>query len=607
MRSGIRRGLGEPRSRSCDYVGALTGFPGPNPDRLIAVTSETIRMTFKKHRSSVALSLAIFVLSVVSTAHGQAVFNPGSAFPTGGGGAADSAGMGDFNGDGITDLAVGSRNGQYLIHLGLASGGYSVGVPFTHSRHPIKHLEVRDFDGDGVDDLLLAESGASGAGDFTALRNEFDPNIPGSRLRFTPFAPSFTVGPASNDRITGFALGDVVGGPEEDIVLGVYRESALGTDLIRVFEGLGGGLFRTTPSVSIVDDVDIGVRTIRISNMDGVGRNEIICTSGNNEIDIWFGPFDGSAIPINQPISTPIADGHDFEIAELDARPGLDLAIATTARAVSVIFQEPPLAGLLQFTSPLALTHVSSVTTGRQDLAVADVDGDGNPDLISGNRRGSVLYGVSVSMHTASRSFTSFMRSGAAHTTSYGSGYLVLGDVTPGGTPDIISLGDRYNFFQLDNLTPQVSAPWPGTETRAGRPERVQLETGVDALPDRTPIKTLSSTTGHLLTIRVTALDPMVANQLFAMTIGARSPGGLARTELLPGIWFTPGHFDFLVSPYQRNYLGAPPSLSYLAPMTLVLDVPPAAALSGQSILIQPAVFIGTTSIVTGDAHELRF
>ena len=77
---------------------------------------------------------------------------------------ASGVGVGDFNGDGIADLAAGSSNGSILVWLG--SGGGSFGNPSTYTlpgNAAVANLVVADFNRDGRTDLAAAGANLNGA------------------------------------------------------------------------------------------------------------------------------------------------------------------------------------------------------------------------------------------------------------------------------------------------------------------------------------------------------------------------------------------------------------------------------------------------------------
>jgi probable HAF family extracellular repeat protein len=71
--------------------------------------------------------------------------------------------VGDFNGDGIQDLAVANFSaGTVSVLLGNGSGGFAAatGSPFTVGTNPLS-LAVADFNGDGAQDLAVANFGSN--------------------------------------------------------------------------------------------------------------------------------------------------------------------------------------------------------------------------------------------------------------------------------------------------------------------------------------------------------------------------------------------------------------------------------------------------------------
>ena len=129
----------------------------------------------------------------------------GSPFAVGAG--PSFVGVGDFNGDGSQDLAVSNYNDSTLtVLLGNGSGGFTpaTGSPFAVGSNP-RSVAVGDFNGDGIQDIATANSGSNnvtvllgnGSGGFAAA--------PGS-----PFATGTT--PFS------VAVGDFDGDGKPDLV-----------------------------------------------------------------------------------------------------------------------------------------------------------------------------------------------------------------------------------------------------------------------------------------------------------------------------------------------------------------------------------------------------
>ena len=79
---------------------------------------------------------------------------------------------GDFDGDTISDVLVGSAAGNFSLLKGNADGTFNAGVMFAGSSDAINDLVAGDFDGDGDRDFASYESGVNiylndGTGSFT--------------------------------------------------------------------------------------------------------------------------------------------------------------------------------------------------------------------------------------------------------------------------------------------------------------------------------------------------------------------------------------------------------------------------------------------------------
>src|ERR1051326_9006218 len=108
----------------------------------------------------------IFVISIVTlTLSGIAMaqFAPAPGNPFAAGSAPVAIASGDFNGDGLPDFAIANQSSNNVtVLLGTAGGGYtpSPGSPYRSGAAPLS-LVVTDFNGDGHDDLAIANSASA--------------------------------------------------------------------------------------------------------------------------------------------------------------------------------------------------------------------------------------------------------------------------------------------------------------------------------------------------------------------------------------------------------------------------------------------------------------
>ena len=101
---------------------------------------------------------------------GDGTFQPAGSYDTGG---ASAVAVGDFNGDGVLDLAVtnDSVNGSVSVLLGVGDGTFQLaGTYETNGQFP-RAVTVGDFNGDGWTDLAVLDTGSN---DISILLNDAD-------------------------------------------------------------------------------------------------------------------------------------------------------------------------------------------------------------------------------------------------------------------------------------------------------------------------------------------------------------------------------------------------------------------------------------------------
>ena len=159
----------------------------------------------RQRRVAVSLALAVSSILVADSAHAQGVsfiarrdFDVGS-FP-------QSVAVGDFNGDGVQDLAVANAvvpYGTVSVLLGNGDGTFQAPLNFRAGVSP-SSVAVGDFNGGGVEDLAVASRDSydvsvllgNGDGSFQAARNFGAGNGP----------VSVAVGDFNGDGVQGLAV-----------------------------------------------------------------------------------------------------------------------------------------------------------------------------------------------------------------------------------------------------------------------------------------------------------------------------------------------------------------------------------------------------------------
>ena len=204
-------------STSTNFKGKLEGYPGTGVVRVTdAHPAGTYAVTVRAFDSGGASATKTFTLTVTTPATCNPVsFGAAVNFPTGN--TNECVAVGDFNGDGIQDLAVGGVS----ILLGNGAGNFSAAMNVA-AGNPYS-VVVGDFNGDGKADLAFADTNSN---NVNILLGDGAGN----------FAPVLTF--AAGSAPTSIATGDFNGDGKQDLVTSNY-----GSNDVSILLGNGAGQF----------------------------------------------------------------------------------------------------------------------------------------------------------------------------------------------------------------------------------------------------------------------------------------------------------------------------------------------------------------------------
>jgi hypothetical protein len=327
--------------------------------------------------------------------------------------------VGDFNGDGNADLAVANDSsttapGGVRLLFGNGKGAFQTTTDFATGAGPIA-VAWADVNGDGKLDLITANSAA---GTVSVLLGNGDGTFQ------APVNYLAGVGPDS------IQVGDFNGDGHLDIAVTDGGSSSAQGHTVAVLLGNGNGTFQA-PSFF---NVGMGPAGLAVGDFNGDGKLDIATANmASNTVSILLGNGDGTF----QTAKSALAGVNPSAIAvgDFNGDGNLDLAVTDEnlqggAGQVSVLWGR----GDGTFRSPMNF-FVGAMPTA---VVVADVNGDGAPDLIvadSGGLPGSNSGDVSVLLNRGTGTFLAAQH----YATNTGTHSVTVADVNGDGKPDIVT------------------------------------------------------------------------------------------------------------------------------------------------------------------------
>jgi hypothetical protein len=348
--------------------------------------------------------------------------------------------LGDFNGDGIPDVATtgGTYAQPLVILLGNSDGSYTMAPALSLPTFFLGSIAVADFNADGKQDLALLDAAANsviillGNGDGT----------------FQMAASSPTVGQFSNQVVAG----DFNGDGNQDL--------AVSANNLTILLGNGDGTFNAAPS-SPVGGTPYAI-AMGDFNQDG-NLDLALSYPDNHVISIMLGNGDGTfALPNH--IAAFQTPGTPIGVADFNGDGKLDLALgvndASTVGGVgdSVTILAGNGDGTFSYAPSGPLESLASITS----INVADFNGDGVPDLAVTDEFGTLIVYVA----NGSGSFTA----NTPPTLVSGFGLALVcavGDLNGDGRPDL-ALGGYTNLISLYTTEPTATATTTANITLPG-------------------------------------------------------------------------------------------------------------------------------------------
>jgi hypothetical protein len=349
----------------------------------------------------------------------------GTAMVTGAAGSPTQTVVADFNGDGFPDVATPDAAfgpSSLVIFLGKANGQFEAPISYP-AAYFASSIVAGDFNNDGILDLAVMSQGDSGSDGVVAL---FLGNGDGSFQ--SPLSDvigglpvSITLGDFNRDGILDFAstdyfantasvsIGNGDGTFQAPVAYGVgsgpyfisggdfnndgFQDLTVVNDndsTVSVLLGKGDGTFRTQKTYG----TGLQVEYVTAADLNADGNQDLIVANyAAQNVGVLLGNGDGT---FKTQVTYPVG-GYDSGIAvgDLNGDGIPDLAVS---------YYQPPKLGVLIGKGDGTFAAVKDYDTGQAqgfEVTIADLDGDGTPDLISSDIHASLSVLLSGTYGTA--------------------------------------------------------------------------------------------------------------------------------------------------------------------------------------------------------------
>jgi sugar lactone lactonase YvrE len=328
--------------------------------------------------------------------------------------------LGDFNGDGIPDVAAiaGPPQQPVVIFLGDANGSYTMAPSLSFDAYALNSMVVADFNSDGIQDLAVVNGDSNvvtvflgnGDGTFNLVATSSPVAVGSTKEAVGDFnrdgIPDLVVTSYQSSSVT-ILLGNgdgtftatptspVAGASPNAVVSGDFNQdgkvdlaiSDLYDDAVAILLGNGDGTFAAATSVhsgsqgSPVAAADFNGDgkldlAVGVSGAGGIG-DSVIILSGNG--DGTFSSAPAGPVAVSNFIAS-------INVGDFNADGLPDLAVTDDTSGILTVFLANGSGAFTAFSQSL-LSNPYFVLS----CAVGDIDGDGRSDLVIGNDDGGPL------------------------------------------------------------------------------------------------------------------------------------------------------------------------------------------------------------------------
>ncbi|HEV2426019.1 MAG TPA: FG-GAP-like repeat-containing protein, partial [Terriglobia bacterium] len=510
----------------------------PTADILTAGTA-AITVASPEPGGGISNGVPFFVNVPASTV----LFGPASTLSVGAG--PNSVAVGDFNGDGLLDLAISNwLDGTVSVFLGDGTGNFTLASSPVTGAGPLA-VAVGDFNGDGRLDLAVCDSSTStvlvllgdGTGNFTLASSPAVGNSPWSvaagdfnedgnldlavvnegsgtvSILLGDGTGNFVAGasPATGTSPMSVAVGDFNGDGKLDLAVANQYD---GTVSILLGDGTGNFTLASSPATGQLPS------SLAVADFNGDSKLDLaVANNGDNTVSILLGDGTGHFTLASSPAM--LGNPTSVAVGDFNGDGNLDLAVTSPGDNTASIL-------LGDGTSKFTLAASTAMGTYPGSVAVGDFNGDGKLDLVAANYYDgtiSVLVqaGADITLSSGSLDFAN-----QALATTSARQTVTLKNT--GSMPLVISAIDAGGDFVQTNTCGNTVAPGAScTISVTFTPTAINTRTGTIIIYDNAPRGP------HVVTLTGTGVGPAVTLSASTLSVGTQtvSTTGAAHTLTL--------------------------------------------------------------------------
>lgn len=379
-----------------------------------------------------------------------------------------AATAGDVNGDGYSDIIVGSPYwdlpftdcGRVQVFLG-SSTGISATPSWTYqgtganARLGFSVSSAGDVNGDGISDVVAGAPGMAGHG----VAYVFLGSLAG--VGATPTATLNGNAQANSEFGWSVALaGDVNGDGYSDVLVGAPKYFNTLSAQGRAYCYYGNALTLGWTATGVPSNGQLGYCVAGIGDMDGDGAGEVaigapmqpkIPTTNNGAVHLFRGNMGtGLGVTASRVLTGPGSSNFGWSVAgagDMNGDGWADLVVGapgtTSGNGAAHLFLSDGTPTLVPLSATSSLGGTATEGMGRAVGSAGDVNGDGFADIIIGSPnyssntgRARVYRGSSAPLLDAAHLYKTF--TGGVPSAKYGAAVCTAGDVNGDGISDVL-------------------------------------------------------------------------------------------------------------------------------------------------------------------------